>query len=204
MKTLAFLVLLCLIYSCKSKTERLKAKLLPVIEKEVNTLGLHKIDSLKILTIDTISDSLYAQLRQNAMYFAADNYAKIANQNSSRSVELVYQAREAYNAAHMELYTPDESTFRQEQMDVYHQRQAEASDYSAKCHKYLDSVNMALAEIKRLDKILVDKKTNKKNLLGYYVEYYLSGADDDNHEVKFDTLRLCISPSMRVMKIDQF
>ena len=203
MKTLIFLIFVCLFCSCMNSNERLKQKLLPILNNEILTLGVSKIDSIKIYKIDTISDSLYYQLRSNRLYHSLKYYMDKRGYYFSRQKDLDYQAEEAYNAAHMELYTPDQTEFRREQMDVYKQRSDEADDYKNEVQKYSDTLALFLNEVKRVENIMKTKKLKKDNLLGYFVSCNVLGVDKDNSEMKLDSLGFCISPTFRIMHLEK-
>ncbi|MGN6181872.1 MAG: hypothetical protein ACTHNW_22010 [Mucilaginibacter sp.] len=204
MKPFTFLGILCLsLFSCKNKTEELKQKIIPIITTDLITKYSVKVDSIKILKIDTISDSLYNKLRTNNLYNDMQKYLDKENYYIDREKDLYNQAKDAYNAAHMELYTPDESQFRKEQMQTYNERADDAREYEGIVKNYGDTLNAIMKEINSLEKIAKTSKLNTHNTLGYFVRFNLLGANKDNTQLKVDTMGYCISPTFRIMKMDK-
>lgn len=195
-----------MLFSCKSKEQKvteLKEKIIPVIDSDLIHKYSVKIDSIKIFKIDTISDFIYNKLRTNTLYNVLNKYENKQNYYFGRAKDLAYQAREAYNNAHMELYTPDENEFRREQMDRYNQKLDEEKDYQKTMQKYGDTLQIIANEIEKLEKQRKTNKLNKNNFLGYAVLCHFVGADIDNSQLNIDTMGYFISPTLRIMKFDR-
>jgi hypothetical protein len=199
--------MLCLsIFSCKSKEQKLaelKEKMIPILTSELTHKYSVKVDSIKIFKIDTLSDSLYNELRTNVLYDKMQKYMDKRQYYFGRQKDLDNEADEAYDAAHMELYTPDEAQFRQSEMDTYSQRWDEAKDYQNIVQKYSDTLNVIAKEIGILENKAKITKLNKRNFLGYFVQFHFIGADTNNSQMDIDSVRYCISPTFRIMQLDK-
>lgn len=165
--------------------------------------GVSKIDSIKIYKIDTISDFLYAAIRQAKLFTMSKTYLKTGYEYGDMVKEKKYQANEAYNNAHMELYTPDEESFRKQEMNIYNRRTDEGNHYLKEAQKCLDTIRMIQTELNKVNKKLADKKTQRHNFLGYYIRFRLLGSDKDNNELKLDSLAISLSPNLRIMQFDK-
>jgi len=206
MKTfITSLGILCLFVfaGCKSNNEKLIEKFIPIINNEMIAFCVSKVDSISIFKIDTISDSLYYQLRSNGLYHSIKPYIEKGKYYKSREDDLINQTNEAYNAAHMELNTPDETEFRQQQMDVYKQRLEDANNFRNEMMKYSDTLTLLQNEIATVDKIIKSKKLKNNNCLGYCAHFKLLAVDKNNSELKLDSLSICISPNFRIMHLDK-
>lgn len=198
-----FLIILALT-SCKSKEEQLKESILPVLTNAIVQDSLvHKIDSIKILKIDTLTDSLYAERRLL-------NKSKIFDYYLSRSKMYQTQAELDGQSAKLSqqqstLYYEylNSSTLSRMSADDAKSKIASLKENLAKSTVYIDSAKKVNAEMQKIENDLKIRKNKPKGFRGFLVTFNLLGTDKKNMEIKKDSMLLYLSPALRVLPINK-
>jgi hypothetical protein len=203
MKYFYLAALVCILASCKSKEQKLKEKIIPVIDTIVLKDSLvHKIDSIKILKIDTLTDSLYAErtLTNKLRYY--EFYTKMLSYNNDELGYLLSDIK--LKRRQLELYSDLDgfSTLRKITKEEADDKIQEFKEKAKVGGLYQDSITLTKKEIAAISERLKQKKYNTKNFRGYFILFNILGSDKRNLEVRKDSLNLYLSPSFRVIPIN--
>lgn len=200
MKQLSIVLFMLLIYSCKSKEEKLKEKITPIIQAAVlKDSTVVNIDSLIIYKIDTLT-ALKDSLSKISRLMANVDFENRSAKNSVSMAELIQESakidisqaklyREVFGKGVLSEAKTEDAKNNVKKSNKYLD---EASAYTAKSDYYLSRVT-------NIKKLVSLGKIDSVTFRGYIVTYRIKGSDKDNISVKKDSLMNMINPDFRII-----
>lgn len=187
-KSIATLLCICLVFSCKSPEEKLKIKVMPilksyVLDKQGKNTYVSKIDSLRILRIDTITpmkDSNY--ILSQITDILNIGTAKIKTNNElleNQLTQLKLYGELGWNT-------------------LFETTKGEIKKIQNETSLNLEKLSSIKDRIGIIDSLNILGKIDTVSLTGYNILFKLIGQDNTNNEVRIDTGYLQLSKEMHI------
>lgn len=199
MKKLLLYISLLLFVACKNPDQELRGKLMPILHSAIiQDSMLSKVDSLRIIKIDTLTDLILAKRRMINLTMKADSYTEVARycldqaKLSQQSGELSLEQERLY----AELNSPTLVDIQKNEV-IRHSK--DIKELINKAQLYNDSAGIYIKKQEAIQHQIDQHAIDPKNFKGYSVLFSVSDADKRNIEIKKDSLKLYVSPAFRII-----
>lgn len=204
MKKSVLALILILLVSCKSKEQKLKESITPVITQAILQDSLvNKIDSLIIYKIDTLTDVEYSLKKIDNLNRRVAFYIEMRKSYYDRAE--LDQKSAKLNISQARLYSGilDSKVLRDISIDDAKAKLKSSQELLDKGSSYLDSAKNLNKIIDEIHKKIKNGEINRKSFKGYIASFRLMGSDNRNTEVKKDSMYIYISPALRIIPMSK-
>jgi hypothetical protein len=197
-------ILLILIYGCKSKQEKLKERMVPVLTSLIlKDSTIKQIDSLVIFEVDTLTDLKYNKrligiMNSHSDYFV--NMAKIENDKTDSYLNLL---RSSKSSAQLYYNVLDSKTLGDMEMDKFREYNKKVSESIKAAQGYIDSSKLMDSRIAAMTKSIKEHKVDSTNFKGYIPWFRILGSDKDGIQIKRDSMYVYLSDQMSIIKVEE-
>ena len=193
-------LLLILLVSCKSKEQKLKDAITPVLTQAIFQDSLvSKIDSLIIFKIDTLTDVEYSLKKIENLNRQATLYVSIRKSYYDRAELDQQSAKLSINQARLYTGILDSKTLRDMSLDEAKAKLKSSLELIKEGSLYSDTIKNLTKTAEEIERKIKAGEINRKSFKGYIAHFRIIGSDKKNIEVKRDSMYLYLSPAFRII-----
>lgn len=201
---LSFLLFLSILtFSCQTEEEKLKEKIEPVLRDLVLRDSLvAKLDSLKIVKIDTLTELEYASMQMLKLANLGSYYAERSKFYDELSNEANISAKSNLKLARRYLEVLESASLASSAHASAIEHLNKSGEFTNMSQVYADSVKYFFSKIDSIKERISKGEVDSVNLKGYIPIFKIIGADKKGFEVRKDSLNVLLSENLNVIPVN--